>query len=344
MRILIIGGTSFMGPYVVRRLSEQGHEITVLHRGRTHMELPAGVQEILGERRPLAHMAATLQRLAPDVVLDMIPALEQDAQEVMTTFSGMARRIVAISSQDVYRAFGRVNGKESGPPDLLPITEDAPLRENLYPYRGFHLRDKDTPQFVTDNYDKILVERLVMGEPNLPGTVLRLPAVYGPGDRQHRFFNYLKRMDDKRPAILLDEGVAQWRWTHGYMENVAAAIVLAVTDERVSRHIYNVGEIYTPTLTERVSNLGQIAGWRGQVVIVPRDRLPTQLVADIDTSQDIVVDTSRIRKELGYAEIVPYDEGLRRTIAWERAHPPQEVDPEQFDYATEDAVLKEMGK
>ena len=68
-----------------------------------------------------------------------------------------------------------------------------------------------------------------MGTAGLPGTVLRLPTVYGPGDYQHRLFEYLKRMDDGRPAIPLGEGVASWRWTHGYVEDVALAVVLAVT-------------------------------------------------------------------------------------------------------------------
>src|SRR5947209_896158 len=136
MRILVIGGTRFMGPHVVRYLSEQGHDITLFHRGQTHAELPQGVKEILGDRRPLSASASELRRIVPDVVLDMIPFSEQDAREVMNTFTGIAGRVVAISSQDVYRAFGRVNRKESGPLDPLPLMEDSPLRENLYPYRG----------------------------------------------------------------------------------------------------------------------------------------------------------------------------------------------------------------
>src|SRR5947209_6435114 len=136
MRILIIGGTRFIGPQVVHYLSEQSHDITLFHRGQTHTDLPQGVKEILGNRRPLSASANELRRLAPDVVLDLIPFIEQDAQEVMNTFTGIATRVVAISSQDVYRAFGRVNRKESGPLDPLPLTEDSPLRENLYPYRG----------------------------------------------------------------------------------------------------------------------------------------------------------------------------------------------------------------
>src|SRR5271157_4350388 len=204
MRILVIGGTNFMWPLVVRSLSEQGHKVAVFHRGQTRANLPEGVQEILGDRRPLTNSTAELQRIAPEVVLDMIPAIEQDALEVMSVFSGVARRVVAISSQDVYRAFGRVNGKEAGPVESVPITEESALRESLYPYRGETLRNQDDPKRWQDDYDKILVERIVMSDENLPGTILRLPMVYGPGDYQHRLFSYLRRMDDKRPAILLD--------------------------------------------------------------------------------------------------------------------------------------------
>jgi nucleoside-diphosphate-sugar epimerase len=339
MHILVIGGTRFMGPLAVHILSEQGHEVTVFHRGQTRTDLPREVREILGDRRPLVNNAAELQCMAPEVVLDMIPATEQDAREVMRIFSGVARRVVAISSQDVYRAFGRVNGKESGPVESMPLTEESPLRENLYPYRGETLRNQDDPKRWQDDYDKILVERVVMGDANLPGTILRLPMVYGPGDYQHRLFSYLKRMDDHRPAILMDETEAPWRWTHGYVENVAAAIALAVTNERAAGRIYNVGEPFTFTMAEWVGKVGQAAGWQGKVVLVPQDRLPEPLRWGINAEQDIVVDSSRIRRELGYAEQIGLDEALGRAVAWERANPPKEVDPREFDYAAEDAFL-----
>lgn len=339
MHILVIGGTNFMGPLVVRSLSEQGYEVTVFHRGQTRADLPQGVREILGDRRPLTNSAAELRTLAPEVVLDMIPFIAQDALEVMSIFRGVARRVVAISSQDVYRAFGRVNGKETGAVESVPITEESPLRENLYPYRGETSRDQDDPRRWMDDYDKILVERVVMGDADLPGTILRLPMVYGTGDYQHRLFSFLKRMDDHRPAILLDEAEAQWRWTHGYVENVADAIALAVTDERAAGRIYNVGEPHTFTMAEWVDKVGQAAGWQGRVVFVPHGRLPEPLRWGIDAEQDIVVDTSRLRRELGYEEQVDLEEALRRTVAWERANPPKEIDPKEFDYAAEDAFL-----
>jgi nucleoside-diphosphate-sugar epimerase len=342
MRILVIGGTNFMGPLVVRSLSEQGHEVTVFHRGQTRADLPGGVKELLGDRRSLAENVVELQRLAPEVVLDMIPAIEQDAVEVMSVFRGVALRVVAISSQDVYRAFGRVNGKESGPVESGQITEESPLRENLYPYRSETPRDQDDPKRWQDDYDKILVERVVMSDADLPGTILRLPMVYGPGDYQHRLFRYLKRMDDHRPAILLDEAEARWRWTHGYVENVADAIALAVTEKRAAGRIYNVGEPFTLTMAEWVEKVGKSAGWQGKVVLVPRGRLPEPLRWGINAEQDIVVDTSRIREELGYKERVDLEKALRSTVTWERANPPQEIDAKEFDYVTEDAFVNAM--
>jgi nucleoside-diphosphate-sugar epimerase len=341
MRILIIGGTNFMGPFVVQSLDAQGHDVTIFHRSRvTATLLPDRVQEILGDRHPLADVADILLKIEPEIVLDMIPGVEQDGRDIMSVFKGVARRVVAISSQDVYRAFGRVNRKESGPVDPLPITEDSPLRENLYPYRGETMRRDDDPQKWHDDYDKILVERIIMGDRDLPGTILRLPMVYGPGDYQHRMFAFLKRMDDQRPAILLDEVEAEWKWTHGYVENVAAAITLAVTDERAAGRIYNVGEPFTFTMAEWVEKIAEAAGWHGRIVRVPQGRLPEPLRWDINAEQHIVVDSTRIRQELGYRERVDIGEATRRTVAWEREHPLAKVNEKDFDYAVEDEFLR----
>lgn len=334
MRVLIIGGTSFIGPWVVRGLVERGHEITLFHRGKTEARLPSSVRHVLGDRQELASYADELRRIAPRVVVDMIPLTEQDANGVMEVFHRVAHRVIAISSQDVYRAYGRLIGIESGPLETGPLDEEAPLRQKRFPYR-----DRVGPDHRLYHYDKILVERVFMGDVTLPGTVLRLPMVYGPGDRQHRLFPYLKRMDDHRPAILLGQSMASWRWTKGYVEDVAAAILLAVTNERASGRIYNVGEALTLSEADWVKAIGAAAGWKGEVVALPEDALPRHLLPGIDTAQELVADTTRIRRELGYRGTVSREEALRRTVRWERANPPEVVDPKSFDYAAEDASL-----
>ncbi len=333
MRILVIGGTKFIGPATVKRLHGMGHDVTVFHRGDTEsIDLP-DIAHLHSDRQHLADFTADFKRLAADVVLDTVAYTDCDAQMVMATFAGVARRIVVLSSMDVYRAYGRVKGSEPGPPDPVPLTEDAPLRASLYPDAA------DVPD--ARDHDNILVERAVRGMPALPGTVLRLPAVYGPHDYQHRLVPYLKRMDDHRPAIVLDAQIARWRWTRGYVDNVAVAIALAVTDERASGRVYNVGEEHALTEAEWVRAIGHAVGWGGEVVVVPRDRLPVSLRwwGDAAMEQEWAVDTTRIRAELGYVEVVPRDEALRRTVAWECAHPFADFPPALFDYAAEDAVL-----
>lgn len=168
MRVLVVGGTNFIGPRAVRRLAGEGHEVTVFHWGRTETGLPESVKRIRGDRRRLANHADEFERLAPEVVLDMIAMSEREARDAMSAFRGIARRIVAISSGDVYRAYDVVRRREPGPPDRVPLGEDSPLREKLYPYEGEG----------AEEYEKILVESVVMKDPELPGTVLRLPAVY----------------------------------------------------------------------------------------------------------------------------------------------------------------------
>jgi len=339
MHILIIGGTQFMGPHVIRSLHESGHQVTIFHRGQTRTELPEGVGEILGDRDRLLEYAPDLRKLEPEVVLDMAVSNETHADELMATFAGVGRRVVVASSQDVYRAFGRVNRHEDGDVDPAPITENSALREKLYPYRGETPRSDDDPERWMDDYDKIPAERVIMSHPALPGTILRLPAVYGPGDPQHRMFPYLKRMLDGREAILLEEGEANWRWTHGFVENVADAIALAVVDDRATGRLYNVGEPLALRVAERVEHIAEAARWQGRLVILPAERVPEKLRWDINVAQDIVADTSRIRQELGYSERIDLADSFRRTIAWERDHFPEEIDPDRFDYALEDGVL-----
>jgi nucleoside-diphosphate-sugar epimerase len=330
VRVLVVGGTGFIGPPVVRCLHDGGHEVTVFHRGQAEPDLPAGVHHVHGERADLARFRGEFARIGPDVALFQSCYEQRDAEAARDAVTGLVGRIVAVSSRDVYRAHDVLRGRAGGI-EPNPIPEDAPLRDSLYPYG--------------DDYEKILVERVVLGDRSTPGTVLRLPAVYGPGDAQHRLFAYLKQMDDARPAILLEEAVASWRSSRVFVENAAAAVASAVVDERAAGRVYNVGE--EPALSEAgwVREIGRVAGWGGDVVAVPRDLAPAHVVPDTNPAQGMVLDTARIRAELGYAERASRGDALRRTVAWEREHPPARRPSEQEwaeRYRAEDVTLARL--
>lgn len=103
-------------------------------------------------------MVRDFRDFAPDVVLDMIASTELDGNTLVDLFRGMARRVVNISSGDVYRAYDRFRRVDPGPPDPTPLTEGSPLRDRLFPYRG----KAQGPSDFAFNYEKILMERAVM--------------------------------------------------------------------------------------------------------------------------------------------------------------------------------------
>jgi len=335
MRVLVIGGTGFIGKHVVRRLIEAGHTVTVFHRGETTTDLPAEVRHITGDRSRLASFSTELRHVEPDVALDMICYNEQEATDLVSAVKPVCERIVVASSMDVYRSYGRLLGLESGPPDPQPMNEDSPPRESRYPHRAI----SKSPQDFAATYDKILVERIVNHAAGSRATILRLPAVYGPGDKYHRTFEGLKRMDDGRDKILLEESRAKWLWTRGYVENVADAIALAVTDQRAAGRVYNIGEPDVLTEADWVRSIGRAADWRGEVVSLSLEKMPAHLAVPYNFQHQMHCDTNRIRQELGYVERISREEGMRQTVEWERAHPPGQIDPASFNYEAEDASL-----
>ena len=137
MRVLVIGGTRFIGAHTVAQLLATGAEVTVFHRGQSEAALPPAVRHI---RDPLAAYPVTrfpdaLAKADWDVVMHMTMMGEADGRAAAEAFAGRTGRLVMISSGDVYRAYGRLTGLEPGPPDPVPLAEDAPLRSVLYPYR-----------------------------------------------------------------------------------------------------------------------------------------------------------------------------------------------------------------
>ncbi|HET6837946.1 MAG TPA: NAD-dependent epimerase/dehydratase family protein, partial [Gemmatimonadales bacterium] len=224
-------------------------------------------------------------------------------------------------------------GTEPGPPEPQPLAEDAPLRTVLFPYR----KAAAGPDDWTYHYEKILVERALLGG-SLPATVLRLPAVYGPLDPHRRFRPFIKRMLDQRPAILLEVHQAGWRWTHGYVEDVAFAIALAVINEQAVGKVYNLGEAATPSVRDRVRRIGKLVSWSGSLVSLKRDLLPAHLQMPYEPQQDLVMETSLIRDDLDFREPVTEADGLRATVEWELANAPASGDAAPEEYAAEDAA------
>lgn len=273
MRALVIGGTRFIGAHVVRRLFDAGAEVTVFHRGTSDNPVLPAVTHIrdAAAAYPILAFPAELRR-DWDLVVHMVAMGQADTQAAVDAFSGRARRLVLVSSCDVYRAYGRLTRSEPGEPDPVPLEEDAPLRRALYPFRAM---EAELGAYARD-YDKTLAEAAVREQSDLDWTILRLPKVYVHEDNADL------------ATVYGFAGVPSWRWTHAYVGNVAEAIALASRHAAAAGRIFNVGEPTTFTTGERLADLPP--------------RRNASAPPQFDFRQDLVLDTGRIRRELGYAE------------------------------------------
>jgi nucleoside-diphosphate-sugar epimerase len=338
MRILLIGGNGFIGRFLIPALQRQGHSLALFHRGAT--TVPAGVEDIRGNRNQLQASAQELKKFTPEVVIDLIVSSGSQAEGLMNAFRGSAGRLVMLSSMDVYRAIAVSHGTEDGPLEPLPLTEESSLRRNLHPYTPEILQGlRKTFAWVTDDYDKIPAERVVMNDPDLSGTVLRLPMIYGPGDRLHRFFPIVKRISDGRRHILFADTLAAWRSPRGYVENVAAAIALAATDSRAAGRVYNVCEEPAFSELQWARKIAREMNWKGEFVTLPLERTPHHLLQPGNAAQHWTASSARIRRELGYQEPVVIEQAIRETIRWELENPPVPPFAPVFDYAAEDSAV-----
>lgn len=283
-RILILGGTRFVGAHVARRLFAAGADVTVFHRGASDSPVLPPVTHVRDPDAayPIVRFPQSLSR-DWDVVIHMVMMGAADGRAAAEFCAGRAGRLVTISSGDVYRAYGRLTRHEPGEPDPVPLTEESPLRGRLYPYRGQEAR---LGAYARD-YEKILAEQATR-EGAVPWVILRLPKVYGPGD------------NDDLGTVYGFAAQPQWRWTHGHVENVAAAIVLAAGHGRAPGRVFNVGEAATPTMAERLARL------------LPR---PARKAPPFDYRQDMVCDTRRIRRELGFREVLDEAEAMAELAA-----------------------------
>lgn len=337
MRVLLIGGSGFIGQHVIKRLEQRSHEVIIFHRGRSGMLPHPGAERIIGNRLEIDKYIKAIDEARPDAAIDFLPWNDKDTRRVIDALNGRVERVVHLSSGDVYQAWG--NFLFGGCGDPVPLAEDAPLRADLFPYAGTRPGMED--------YDKVLAERAILDahyHAGYPGIIIRLPMVYGPGDPHHRMWDAIKRMLDARPAILMSGCQAAWLSHRGHVDDVAFGIVLAAERDTCIGQAYNIGSRQTHTAASWVRAIGDVLGWQGDVLIVPQEAMPAHLQQPYNYQQHILYDTNKIRRELGYYELTEPAEALRLTVEWQRANPPPTTDPARFDYEAEDRAIAALAQ
>ena len=125
MRIIVIGGTKFVGPAAVDRLLRAGHDVAVAHTGAHEHAAVEAVEHLHGERDALLLPGGAIDGRRPEVLVDTFPggATAEKGKQLAACAARTGARVVAISSLDVYQ-----HGVDSGMGDgsgALEMTVDA---------------------------------------------------------------------------------------------------------------------------------------------------------------------------------------------------------------------------
>jgi nucleoside-diphosphate-sugar epimerase len=332
MDILLLGGTRFIGRALWQRLLRRGHRVTILHRGNHPLTMaPADIEEVSWDRARFPEIPLALRGRIFDIAIDTCANEPGEVSRFIA--ASLARRLVVLSSIDVYRAFATVLADQA-PIDPVPLAEDAPIRSTRFPFKGL------VPG--KDNYEKIDCEMEALSSNKIEPVVLRLPFVYGPYDYQCREWFFLRRFLRNKPVVL--GGCGAWLGTRIYVEEVAAAVELCATHPKAVGEIYLLGETSTPTLYQMAYQIAEAASLPGEVIEIPDAFLPQHLANYITRPQHLLVSSEKIRQDLGYREQKSAREYLQETVRWHMAQPPYQPEDKRNEEEAAEAEAIQAAK
>ena len=249
-RVLVIGGTLFIGRSLVEQLLERGDDVVILHRSAG---TPYGdrVEEILCDRNDTAAVRENLQGARYDIVFDNVYDFDRGTTGEQVAAAAAA---VDVSGRYVFMSSMAVYGHG------LDYEEADDLVPPEYP-NPYAAQKADS--------ERALFE--LHREHGLPVTALRPSFVYGPGNPYARETFFWDRLLDGRPVIIPEDGRSPMQWVH--VEDVAGAALRAADADVAIGGAYNVAGSPPLTQVEYVRLLARIAGVEAELVHVPRTRL-----------------------------------------------------------------------
>jgi nucleoside-diphosphate-sugar epimerase len=292
MRILVIGGTRFVGPRLVRSLLERSHEVTTFNRGRTPDELPGGVERLHGDRSDPSQLAGALDGRSFDGCVDTIAMRGSDTAAAIDILDGYVGHYVHFSTGQVYLV------RQGCPTPAREEDYDGPLTPP--PPEGAW--DAEQWEYGIEKREcEDALEAACAGRA-FPATPLRLTMVHGEDDPRGRIRAYVLRLLRGEPLLVPLEPSPSIRPIHA--SAVVDGVVQILEGGLGKGTAYNLAQGEAWTHDELVARIAGMLDVEPVLVRRPRGKLIEAGVfpacAPLSSPWMSVLDPGRAERELGF--------------------------------------------
>jgi nucleoside-diphosphate-sugar epimerase len=310
MKVLVIGGTLFIGKLLIEELLKGGHDVAVLHRKPKH-DFGRRVENLMADRNDPAALKEALSGRRFEVVFDNVYDWDHGttAEQVEATVRASGDRLTRYIFLSSVAAYGDgLNHKESDP--LAPDYHSIP-----------YVRHKAT------------TERMLFrmhSQKGLPVVTFRPTFVYGPNNPFYREQFFWDRLRAGRPVIIPGDGHRLMQFV--FVTDLVKAMVRAMEEPRAVGESFNAGDPKPVTQTELVEKLAKVANVEPTLVRIPRDFIAqaggNAMVEPFYFGEyfDVPPITENIGKIARVLKVkpTPFEVGLKETYRWyNRNHKPR---------------------
>lgn len=347
-KALVIGGAGSTGPAIIDGLLERGYKVTSLHGGkgdkcgeplilRGLLKMPPEVEHLHAD----PHWTESLDEALEDRNVDLIVATYGRLKFIADAAKGHTPRLISVGG--AHPIYGWMKITERYPWEFMeetpvPVKEDDPLATSP----------------AIDNFAEQgrEAERAVMQahkEGHYNATHFRYPVIYGPRHIGPPEWPIMRRIKEGRKQIILPGG-GMAIISRGFVDNLAHGIMLAVDNPEASAgQIYNICDERLVSNREWVRLIAKEMNTTLEFVEIPysllcRDFHDAARMTLFPYHQ--VMDITKIKTQLGYQDVVPFEKALELTVKWYLENPlaPDGFEEKNlgdpYDYAREDRLIQ----
>ncbi len=290
--IILLGGSGFAGKRIVEILLDNSYDVTTVNRGVTKVSYSKEVRRIFSDRKSLASFYKTLCSLNGDAVIDLSAYRGKYTRPVIKAFRGRVGRYIQIGTASVYQL-----------PVLTPVKETWSLV---------------SPDVCDDKYalGKVACEKILEHIDDLSWTVLRVPAIYGPGDPHSRENAFMKAIVRGRSFPLPDGG--KWFIQNLYVDELAYFCLKIIEAGNVKSEAINLaGKPFT--LKQYIEILCKLLGHENRSIEVDTYELLSKTrywdcYPYFMTGGNYLIDTMKMRQSYDFVPKTRLEDGLKMCV------------------------------